>query len=744
MVLPGWKDILRPIRDGWRDRQPQRPTTPPAERRRRQRQDALRGFVYLEDFDQLEAWKPDEADPIQRANTPLLPRHPRQLNEDANDNKANVLLCHDYAGNYQPYEASQGAEVTAESYSCEYMQFVDTFIYFSHKLVCVPPPSWTNALRRNGVKVLGTFIVEPQTPGLANLLKRTSSSTAEKGEDGFAFARQLAAIADVYGFDGWLINLEKAFPKGSWDMFSLLGFLKQLKADLGNGKQVIWYDALTSDNKVDYQNSLSLQNSSLAEAAGSILTNYKWTLDEVQKTKLLAVQKQIPLSNIYFGIDVWAQNSRNDGPARVTYPPKSGGGTNTGVAVAALAAEGLQAGIFAPAWPFEHCPSCAKAIQRSMWTGDRLPEELDCGCGKERPHHTTEYMQNPITKFAREHPAGSDRFLYTNFSRAFTRRVEQLDRSHARLKSQLAAQSVLPHLLRLDQRAQRSTETEALYGELHDGPLPQASYKSPGSRLVVFRKSVAVPSAIICDDWATRWLPLFKLDMPADGSLKMKITFRKLHSNVYLSGGIYWLYKDGTRRKFTMGTMADVQSQIIIINKVDGENTQHEARLVGIGVWISGPRVANAMPEAVLEIMEIAITVVDAPQPSQGIQNIRWKHRGDGDTRHRRLLWEISSLQTAKDSAAAVALGVPYSSTTGPFAHFIVEVDGMCVGRAYATEFVLSDALSERLETDAGMSVRIIGVGFAGEKVESHAVNVGGAEDDNWDMVSGLEKAKLG
>ena len=50
----------------------------------------------------------------------------------------------------------------------------------------------------------------------------------------------LAAIASVYGFDGWLINIEKAFPKDSWDMFSLLGFLTQLKADLGDGKQVIW------------------------------------------------------------------------------------------------------------------------------------------------------------------------------------------------------------------------------------------------------------------------------------------------------------------------------------------------------------------------------------------------------------------------------------------------------------------------------------------------------------------------
>ncbi|KAJ9641791.1 hypothetical protein H2199_005004 [Coniosporium tulheliwenetii] len=732
MVLPGWKDILRPIRDGWRDRQPQRPSTPPAERRRRQRQDALRGFVYLEDFEQLEAWKPDYADPIQQANTPCY----HDLLDDQTRTPTITRPAYSCVTTMQA-TTSLTRHPKELKLLLKATHFVDTFIYFSHKLVCVPPSSWTNALHRNGVKVLGTFIVEPQTRGLANLLKRTSSSTAEKGDDGFIFARQLAAIAEVYGFDGWLINIEKAFPKESWDMFSLLEFLKQLKADLGNDKQVIWYDALTSDNKVDYQNSLSLQNSSLAEAAGAILTNYKWTLDEVQKTKLVAAQKQIPLSNTYFGID-------KQRPSKSHLSPKSGGGTNTGVAVAALAAEGLQAGIFAPAWPFEHCPSCAKAIQRSMWTGDRLPEELDCGCGKDRPHHTAEYMQNPITKFARQYPAGSEKFFYTDFSRAFTRRAEKLDRLHAGLKSQLAAQSVLPYLLRPAQIAQGSTETEAFYGELHDGPLPQASYKSPGSRLVVLRKRVAAPSAVICDDWATRWLPLFKLDMPADGSLKMKIKFRKLHSNIYLSGGIYCLYKDGTRRKFIMGTMADVQSQTVTVGKIDSDDSQLEARLAGIGVWISGPRAASNMPEPVLEIMEIVITHINAPQLSQGVQNIRWENRGEGDTRHRRLVWELSPSPVAGPSVADTALGMPSSRITGCFACFVIEVDGLCVGRAYATEFVLSDVLSERLETDAGMSVRIVGVGFTGERVESNAVNLGGSEDDDWDMVSGSEKAKLG
>ncbi|KAL0889385.1 hypothetical protein Bca101_013368 [Brassica carinata] len=37
---------------------------------------------------------------------------------------------------------------------------VDMFVYFSHSLVTIPTPCWTNTAHRHGVKVLGTFITE--------------------------------------------------------------------------------------------------------------------------------------------------------------------------------------------------------------------------------------------------------------------------------------------------------------------------------------------------------------------------------------------------------------------------------------------------------------------------------------------------------------------------------------------------------------------------------------------------------
>jgi endo-beta-N-acetylglucosaminidase D len=233
--LLGWKDILRPIRDGYRHLFPSPDTGPTPEERRKQRElDRLKGFTYFDTFDQLESWAEADSDPLQRANTPLL----RRARKDQEDNlgKADVLLIHDYSGNYHDYESAQVAGVDEESYTCEYLQYVDTFIYFSHKLVCVPPPTWTNMLHRNDVKVLGTILVEPQTEGSERLLQHT---TDEEGTY-FPIVDKLTRIATHYGFDGWLVNIEKPFAKEIWDLDVFEAFLCQLRVALGEATQLIW------------------------------------------------------------------------------------------------------------------------------------------------------------------------------------------------------------------------------------------------------------------------------------------------------------------------------------------------------------------------------------------------------------------------------------------------------------------------------------------------------------------------
>lgn len=139
--MVGWKDILRPIRDGFRDQLPSRPPKEDDEesqKRRRQRGfDSLKGFAYFDTFEEIERWSSRSVDPLQCSNTPLLVRPSVELDEPLP--KANITLIHDYSGNYHEYEACQGSPVAREKYSCKYMQYIDTFVYFSHKVSLYAP-----------------------------------------------------------------------------------------------------------------------------------------------------------------------------------------------------------------------------------------------------------------------------------------------------------------------------------------------------------------------------------------------------------------------------------------------------------------------------------------------------------------------------------------------------------------------------------------------------------------------------
>lgn len=235
----GWKDILRPIRDGYRHLFPSPDTGPTPEERAKQRElDRLKGFAYFDTFDQLETWSEIDSDNLQRANTPLLARSPIAGAEAAKN--AAVLLCHDYSGNYHSYEAVQGTGVDQESYTCEYLQYVDSFVYFSHKLVCLPPPSWTNTLHRNGVQALGTILIEPQTKDSHRLLKQNEFGNLPESDHIFPLAKKLAEIAQHHGFDGYLVNIEKPFSSASWDPCVLQSFLRQLRENLGSTGSLIW------------------------------------------------------------------------------------------------------------------------------------------------------------------------------------------------------------------------------------------------------------------------------------------------------------------------------------------------------------------------------------------------------------------------------------------------------------------------------------------------------------------------
>lgn len=51
-----------------------------------------------------------------------------------------------------------------------YFLHTDIFIYFSHRLVTIPPQAYINVCHQFGVKVLGTFITEWEKGEIQNNL----------------------------------------------------------------------------------------------------------------------------------------------------------------------------------------------------------------------------------------------------------------------------------------------------------------------------------------------------------------------------------------------------------------------------------------------------------------------------------------------------------------------------------------------------------------------------------------------
>lgn len=86
--------------------------------------------------------------PFNKASVPLhsgssssLPSRPR------------LLVCHDMAGGYGDDKWVQGG-TNPDAYAIWHWYLIDVFVYFSHSLVTLPPPCWTNTAHQHGVKVL--------------------------------------------------------------------------------------------------------------------------------------------------------------------------------------------------------------------------------------------------------------------------------------------------------------------------------------------------------------------------------------------------------------------------------------------------------------------------------------------------------------------------------------------------------------------------------------------------------------
>jgi hypothetical protein len=458
------------------------------------------------------------------------------------------------------------------------------------------------------------------------------------------------------------------------------------------------YDALTISNNVFYQNGLTASNLLFAEACGSILTNYSWGDFEASKSRTVALQAGFPLERLFFGVDVWAQNSTVSHRSRTTYPKKGGGGTNTGIAITKLAELGMSAGIFAPAWSFEHFPGQGTGTERVMWEGKAMPKEMKCDC----PSSTTQHQQIPghcIVRSAKKYPAGTETFFSTDFSRAFATNI-----ADGSFRAQLGTQSPLPLPLQHMDRGSQGWITHRVEN------LPQ-------NKLVVEAHDCTSANTPI--QHFDRWVPLFDLHMPANNSLRVIVFCRNLlKAEEGAVAGLYLNFSDQQRPQLlSIENTEDLCTIHTMFGTHPHSHTDKSVRLEELGVHMSGSSGEGTVP--ILEIYSISILPFkgDETPQTRSIHDIDVEHRGQGENENVRLCWKYT------DSAEARPVGLPYSGLTGPFSHFHVRINEIQIGRAYALECIVSKELVETF-ADKEVNVEVTGMGFDGKHLARHSAIV--------------------
>lgn len=243
---------------------------------------------------------------------------------------------------------------TADANVFSYWQYVDTLVYWGGSsgegLIVPPSADVVDMGHKNGVKVLGTVFMPQTAHGgkmewLDDLLVREKSGT-------YPVADKLIEAARVYGFDGWFINQEtegtqqQPLTQEYADrMREFLSYFKKQAPEL----ELIYYDSMTVDGRVNWQNALTDKNAAFLNnqgepAADGMFLNFWWTENSYADRQLLrasadlAGEYQIDPYDLYAGIDLQARGHLSGINWRLFENPE--GGTYTSL------------GIYCPSWAY--------------------------------------------------------------------------------------------------------------------------------------------------------------------------------------------------------------------------------------------------------------------------------------------------------------------------------------------------------------------------------------------------------
>ncbi|VDD85121.1 unnamed protein product [Enterobius vermicularis] len=241
-----------------------------------------------------------------------------------------TLVCHDMMGGYLPEESVDGCEVVdgIKPYILMHWWYVDIFTYFSHHFISIPPVGWISQAHDHGVLVLGTFITEGDRGADRCKAIFKNATTVRKTVE------KMVKLATVYNFDGWLINIENKIEAENLPMLELFlaTLTTRMHIRMGERSRVIWYDAVTVEGKLRWQDQLNDLNKLWFDVTDGIFLNYTWRPHELKESQEIAGSR---CHEVFVGVDCFGRGNY---------------GWNCYKAFAHARAANLSVAMFAPGW----------------------------------------------------------------------------------------------------------------------------------------------------------------------------------------------------------------------------------------------------------------------------------------------------------------------------------------------------------------------------------------------------------
>ncbi len=112
-------------------------------------------------------------------------------------------------------------------------------------------------------------------------------------------------------FDGYLINVECALAPD--EVAVLLDWLMLLRTRLKSHNahsRLMWYDAVTIDGKLDWQNALNAKNKPFFDVCDAVFLNYAWNQSAAAASAYIAGDRAC---DVFLGVDVFGRGTFGGG-----------------------------------------------------------------------------------------------------------------------------------------------------------------------------------------------------------------------------------------------------------------------------------------------------------------------------------------------------------------------------------------------------------------------------------------------